>query len=199
MTTADASVRTSACAFAIRARAWMLAYSGKAMAARIPMMATTIISSMSVKPRWLPSSFLRQIPIISCPPLVGVSADRAAPTLRAGRERCTFSASAHRPRERTHAARLSQREITRKRRRSGWADRGRGMRTARPLTALVQAPGREVSIVDDRAAAATQVVLLQLVAELAERHSQELGRLGLHTVRALECPLQVAALEVVQG
>jgi hypothetical protein len=27
------------------------------MAARIPMMATTIINSMSVKPRWLPSTF----------------------------------------------------------------------------------------------------------------------------------------------
>src|SRR5882724_8971877 len=29
-----------------------------AMAARMPMMATTIISSMSVKPRWLPTAFL---------------------------------------------------------------------------------------------------------------------------------------------
>jgi hypothetical protein len=29
-----------------------------AMAARMPMMATTIMSSMRVKPRWLPNSFL---------------------------------------------------------------------------------------------------------------------------------------------
>ena len=57
MLTAEASVRASACALAMRARAWMFAYSGMAMAARIPMMATTIMSSMSVKPRWLPSIF----------------------------------------------------------------------------------------------------------------------------------------------
>ena len=44
MLTAEASVRASACALAMRARAWMFAYSGIAMAARIPMMATTIIS-----------------------------------------------------------------------------------------------------------------------------------------------------------
>src|SRR4029450_6772937 len=57
MPPAEASVRASACALAMRARAWMFAYSGIAMAARIPMIATTIISSMSVKPRWLPSIF----------------------------------------------------------------------------------------------------------------------------------------------
>src|SRR4030095_5006043 len=57
MLTAEASVRASACALAIRARAWMFAYSGIAMAARMPMIATTIISSMSVKPRWVPSIF----------------------------------------------------------------------------------------------------------------------------------------------
>src|SRR5919197_216682 len=49
-TMAEASVRASACALATRARDWMLAYSGNAIAVRIPMMATTIISSMSVKP-----------------------------------------------------------------------------------------------------------------------------------------------------
>src|SRR5882724_3544447 len=57
MLTADARARESAWALARRARAWTLAYSGMAMAARIPMMATTIINSMSVKPRWLPSIF----------------------------------------------------------------------------------------------------------------------------------------------
>ena len=71
MLTAEASVRASACALAMRARAWMFAYSGMAMAARIPMMATTIISSMSVKPRWLPSifRFLCQKLSMSFPPL----------------------------------------------------------------------------------------------------------------------------------
>jgi hypothetical protein len=36
----------------------------------MPMMATTIISSMSVKPRWLPSIFLCQKLNMSCVPLV---------------------------------------------------------------------------------------------------------------------------------
>src|SRR5712692_9777575 len=58
MLTAEPRVRESAWALATRARVCTLAYSGMAMAARIPMMATTIISSMSVKPRWLPSAFL---------------------------------------------------------------------------------------------------------------------------------------------
>src|ERR1700730_5631315 len=56
MLTADARARASAWALARRARAWTLAYSGMAIAARIPMIATTIINSMRVKPRWLPSS-----------------------------------------------------------------------------------------------------------------------------------------------
>src|SRR6266850_6942849 len=60
MLTADARARASAWAFASRARAWTLAYSGMAIAARIPMMATTIINSMSVKPCWLPSSLCRR-------------------------------------------------------------------------------------------------------------------------------------------
>src|SRR5262245_29360258 len=64
-TTAEARVRESAWALATRARDWMLAYSGKAMAVRMPMMATTIINSMSVKPRWSPSILLRQKLIIS--------------------------------------------------------------------------------------------------------------------------------------
>src|SRR5712691_8376733 len=51
MLTALARVRESARALALRARAWMFAYSGIAMAARMPMIATTIISSMRVKPR----------------------------------------------------------------------------------------------------------------------------------------------------
>ena len=51
MLTADARVRVSACAFAMRARVWTFAYRGIAMAARMPMMATTIMSSMRVKPR----------------------------------------------------------------------------------------------------------------------------------------------------
>src|SRR5215831_2681463 len=38
----------------MRARVCTLAYSGMAMAARMPMMATTIISSMRVKPFWFP-------------------------------------------------------------------------------------------------------------------------------------------------
>src|SRR5512144_2615576 len=56
MLTAEARARESAWALARRARAWTLAYNGMAMAARMPMMATTIINSMSVKPRWLPST-----------------------------------------------------------------------------------------------------------------------------------------------
>src|SRR5512144_197248 len=55
MLTAEARARESAWALARRARAWTLAYNGMAIAARMPMMATTIINSMSVKPRWLPS------------------------------------------------------------------------------------------------------------------------------------------------
>jgi hypothetical protein len=51
MLMAEAIARVSACAFAIRARACTLAYSGTAIAARIPMMATTMRSSISVKPR----------------------------------------------------------------------------------------------------------------------------------------------------
>src|SRR6266851_1109240 len=58
MLTDEARVRVSACALATRARVWTLAYSGMAMAARMPMMATTIMSSMSVKPCWVPSTFL---------------------------------------------------------------------------------------------------------------------------------------------
>jgi hypothetical protein len=51
------------------------------MAARIPMMATTIINSMSVKPRWLPSIFrlLFQNLFISAFPLVWLWAE---PTTR---------------------------------------------------------------------------------------------------------------------
>src|SRR5216110_2917892 len=45
---------------------------------------------------------------------------------------------------------------------------------------------------------ARQTVLLQLVAELAERHPEQLGRLRLHASRALERDSQVAALEIVQ-
>src|SRR5580700_3158423 len=56
MLTAEARARASAWALASRARAWTLAKSGMAIAARMPMMATTIINSMSVKPRWLPST-----------------------------------------------------------------------------------------------------------------------------------------------
>ena len=71
MLTAEARVRVSACALAMRARVWTLAYSGMAMAARMPMMATTIINSMSVKPRWLPSTFIflcQKLMIILRPP-----------------------------------------------------------------------------------------------------------------------------------
>src|SRR5512144_2997696 len=68
MLTADARARASAWALARRARAWTLAYSGIAMAARMPMMATTIINSMSVKPRWLPSIFRFQNLVIDLPP-----------------------------------------------------------------------------------------------------------------------------------
>src|ERR1700730_18048042 len=55
MLTADARARASAWALARRARAWTLAYSGMAIAARMPMIATTIINSMRVKTRSLPS------------------------------------------------------------------------------------------------------------------------------------------------
>src|SRR5712691_12452861 len=74
MLMAEASARESAWALATRARCCTLAYSGMAMAARMPMMATTIINSMSVKPRWLPSiaRFLCQKLIISVFPLAGV-------------------------------------------------------------------------------------------------------------------------------
>src|ERR1700687_996986 len=56
MLTADAGAGASPCAWARRERAWTLAYSGMAIAARMPMIATTIINSMRVKPRGLPSS-----------------------------------------------------------------------------------------------------------------------------------------------
>src|SRR5512147_2551489 len=68
MLTADARARASAWALARRARAWTLAYSGMAIAARMPMMATTIIKSMSVKPRWLPSILRFQNLFIDLPP-----------------------------------------------------------------------------------------------------------------------------------
>jgi hypothetical protein len=51
MLTAEAMARVSACALAIRARCCTFAYSGTAIAARMPMIATTISSSISVKPR----------------------------------------------------------------------------------------------------------------------------------------------------
>src|SRR5882672_4870635 len=50
MLTANARARASACALARRARAWTLAYAGMAIAARMPMIATTIINSIRVKP-----------------------------------------------------------------------------------------------------------------------------------------------------
>src|SRR3989442_15875897 len=49
--TAVTSERMSAWAFAIRDRAVTLAYSGTAIEARTPIIATTIISSIRVKPR----------------------------------------------------------------------------------------------------------------------------------------------------
>src|SRR5712691_9987232 len=45
-----------------------------------------------------------------------------------------------------------------------------------------------------RAALLGQIVLLELVAELPERHSEQIRRLGLHSARPLERPLQVPAL-----
>jgi hypothetical protein len=42
-------------------------------------------------------------------------------------------------------------------------------------------------------------VLLELVAELPERHVQQFGGLGLHASCALERDLQIATLELVQG
>src|SRR6266478_4487060 len=68
MLTADARARASAWALARRARAWTLAYSGMAIAARMPMIATTIINSMRVKPRWLPSILRFQNLFIAIPP-----------------------------------------------------------------------------------------------------------------------------------
>src|SRR6266478_9585201 len=67
MLTADARARASAWALARRARAWTLAYSGMAIAARMPMIATTIINSMRVKPRWLPSILRFQNLFIAIP------------------------------------------------------------------------------------------------------------------------------------
>src|SRR2546428_240479 len=52
MLTALARVRASAWALARRARAWMFAYSRMAMAATMPMNATTVISPVQVEPRW---------------------------------------------------------------------------------------------------------------------------------------------------
>src|SRR5205809_7151118 len=74
METAEASARASAWALAIRARCCTLAYSGTAIAARMPMIATTIRSSIRVKPRCPPSVlFLYQIAFMcpSCPSLCG--------------------------------------------------------------------------------------------------------------------------------
>src|SRR6266702_384363 len=58
MLMAEPRIRASSWALATRARVCTLAYSGIAMAVRMPMMATTIISAMSVKPRWLPGVVL---------------------------------------------------------------------------------------------------------------------------------------------
>src|SRR5881397_1633752 len=86
MLTALARVRASAWPFAMRARAWMFAYNGIAMAARMPMIATTIISSMRVKPRWsaIPRRFLCQNFHIAAPLSVCKVSRRphASPVLR---------------------------------------------------------------------------------------------------------------------
>src|SRR6266536_6386180 len=42
-------------------------------------------------------------------------------------------------------------------------------------------------------------MLLELVAKLAERHLEQLGRFGLHAARTIERPLQIAAFDGVQG
>src|ERR1700675_1784752 len=45
---------------------------------------------------------------------------------------------------------------------------------------------------------AHHVVLLELVAELAEGHLQQLGRLGLHAAGPVERPLEIAAFDGVE-
>src|SRR5438876_4265438 len=54
---------------------------GIAIAARMPMIAMTIISSMRVKPRWLPRSrrFFCQNRIIGTPPVQGMDIDFRIP------------------------------------------------------------------------------------------------------------------------
>ncbi len=66
MLTALVTARASARARLILAWVWMLTNSGIAMAAKIPMIATTINSSMSVKPRCFvaPPSLGRHIDLI---------------------------------------------------------------------------------------------------------------------------------------
>src|SRR5678815_4673828 len=49
-----------------------------------------------------------------------------------------------------------------------------------------------------RRATLGQAVLLELVAKLPERHSEQLGGLRLNTAGAIQSPLEVAPLEIVQ-
>src|SRR2546422_7900626 len=74
--------------------------------------------------------------------------------------------------------------------RESWAS---SIKPRRPGAAASQ----ELSV--DFLGAPPEPVLLDLVAELAERHTQELGGLGLHASGALESEPQVLLLDAIQG
>src|SRR5262249_53214693 len=70
---------------------------------------------------------------------------------------------------------------------AGWSADGYCKSTSREVSRLHRdGPPREV-------------VLLELVAELPERHVQQLGSLRLHASCALERDLKIATFELVQG
>src|SRR5438445_4459933 len=58
--------------------------------------------------------------------------------------------------------------------------------------------GQSLSGISSRSLA-DQAVLLKLVAELAKRHLEQLGRLRLHTSGTIEGPLQISPLDGVEG
>src|SRR5712692_3954780 len=103
MLTDEPRVRVSACALATRARVWTLAYSGIAMAARMPMMATTIISSMSVKPCWVLSAFLFSCQKLNMDADLLCGLSRAHGSDRKGRSSCSPSGTGGAKPKKPHA------------------------------------------------------------------------------------------------
>src|SRR5436190_22915726 len=156
-----------------------------AMAARMPMMATTIISSIRVKPRWLPSTFLflfHMLIISQIPPckVWGLS----TPVWKLAflvRRRSTFGATSLRGVTPSVFYRRGESRPGSTASADGWRQPGN------PKWSGVRAQSF-----------AHHVVLLELVAELAKGHLQQFGRLGLHAARPVERSLEIPALEIVK-